>query len=106
MDRKLKINAIQKFTTVANRAGYYARCEVQDMNDGTVALVFLATPHEAAFSDYFTPENMDSELWKLADRAMYEFLSTEDFSKNKVFYFEWMADNKFYKLSDKPTWVD
>src|SRR3989344_7318120 len=98
MDKNRKINWIEKFQPVAHRAGFYARCDIQNLETGQQVEVFLAAPQEVAHTEYFTPENMNAGLRELADQAMYEFLYTEDFSKKTVLYFEWLADNKFHLL--------
>ena len=105
MQNRLKINAIQKFTQKAERAGYYAVCEVVNLENGLTAVVYLAAPIESSLPGYFNPKNAAAEIWNMSEKALYKFLSTEDFSKNKEFYFEWAADNQFHKLDQKPGWL-
>lgn len=105
-NNKFKINFIQDFRISAERAGYYAQCIVRNMENNRDAMVLFAAPIESVLSNEDSLKNIESYLRELGSDAMYEFLSTEDFSNNKIFYFEWMVDNKFHKLDTKPEWVD
>jgi len=101
---KMKINWIQNFNITGNRAGFYATCELFNMETSQKATVVLGAPVSAGYTNYFDVENLNQELRKVADTALYEFLSSEHFASG-VYYFEWMENNTFKLIEEKPKWA-
>ena len=103
-NQPLKINWIQSFTTIPERAGFYAKCEIGNYETGKTVLVILGAPVEAGYSEYLKGD-LSGELRKRAEDALYVFLSTEPFPEG-ITYFEWMADNTFHQTSSVPSWAE